>query len=55
MKNALKTSFRLTVSQVFSLGEGNLIFCCTDSQENYFGSFSQQNNNNNSKFKVEHI
>ena len=33
MKNALKTSFRLTVSQVFSLGEGNLIFCCMDSQE----------------------
>ena len=27
------------------LGEGNLIFWCTDSRENYFGSVGRQNNN----------
>ena len=29
------------------LGEGSLIFCCTGSQENCFGSVGRQNNNNN--------
>ena len=33
-----------------ALGEGNLIFCCTDSRENYFGSVGRQNNNNDPKF-----
>ena len=34
------------------LGEGNLIFCCKGSWENYFGSVGRQNNNNNhSKFQ----
>ena len=28
------------------LGEANLIFYCTESWENYFWSFGQQNNNN---------
>ena len=28
------------------LGEANLIFYCTESWENYFGSFGRQNNNN---------
>ena len=36
------------------LGEGNLIFCCTGSQENFFGLVSQQNNDN-PKFQVQHI
>ena len=27
------------------LGEANLIFYCTESWENYFGSFGRQNNN----------
>ena len=29
------------------LGEGNLIICCTGSQENYVWCVSQQNNSNN--------
>ena len=37
-------------------GEGNLIFCCTGSRENYFGSVGRQNNNNtNPKFQGRHI
>ena len=28
------------------LGEANLIFYCTESWENYFGSFGRQNNSN---------
>ena len=34
-------------------GEGNLIFCCTDSQENYFGSVGRQNNDH--KFPGRHF
>ena len=37
------------------LGEGNLIFCCTGSWENYFRSASQQNSNNNPQFKGQQI
>ena len=39
-----------------SLGEGNLIFCCMGSGENYFESVSLQNcNNNNPEFQGWHI
>ena len=38
-----------------SLGEGNLIFCCTDNRENYFGSVGRQNINNNLTFQGRHI
>ena len=34
----------------FQIGEGNLIFCCTGSQDNCFRLVSQQNNNDNPKF-----
>ena len=37
------------------LGLGNLIFCCTDSRQNYFGLVGWQNNNNNPKFQDYHI
>ena len=37
------------------LGKGNLIFCCTGSRENYFGSVGRQNYNNNPKFQGRHI
>ena len=43
------------------LGEGNLIFCCTGSRENFFKSVGRQNNNNNNnnnnnaKFQDRHI
>ena len=41
------------------LGEGNLIFYCTGSQENYIGLIGPQNNNdnnnNNPKFQGRHI
>ena len=33
------------------LGKGSLIFNCTDSWENYFGSLGQQNNNTCNSFK----
>ena len=33
------------------IGLGNLIFCCTDSRQNYFGLVGWQNNNNNPKFQ----
>ena len=36
------------------LGEGNLIFCCTGSRENYFGLVCWKNNNN-PKFQRRHI
>ena len=31
--------------------KANLIFCCTGSRENYFGSVCRSANNNNSKFQ----
>ena len=40
---------------ISSWGEGNLIFCCMGSRENYFGSVGRQSNNNNPQFKVRHI
>ena len=40
-----------TAEEILGLGKGNLIFCCTGSRENYFGSVGQQNNNN-LKFEV---
>ena len=36
-------------------GEGNLIFCCKPSWENYFRSVGRQNNNNNPKFQGRYI
>ena len=40
----------------FRLGEGNLIFCCTGSQENCIKLGGRQNNNNNNrKFQGRHI
>ena len=44
--------FKQTVLYV-SWGEGKLIFCCTGSQENYFGSVGWWNNN--PKFQGWHI
>ena len=37
---------------ILHLGEGNLIFCCTSSWENYIGSVGQPNNNNPISFRV---
>ena len=39
----------------FLLGEGNLIFCCTGSRENFVRSVGRQNNNNNAKFQGRYI
>ena len=39
------------MEKLISLDEGNLIFCCTGSPENYFGSVGRQNNNNNPTFQ----
>ena len=54
-------SLKITVNIIFlrnklkeELGEGNLIFCCTGSRENYFGLVGRQNNNN-LKFQGRHI
>ena len=41
-------------SELVLLGKGKLIFCCTGSRENYFGSVGQQKNNNNPKFQGRH-
>ena len=35
--------------------EGNSIFCCVGSRENYFGSVGQQDNNNNPTFLDRHM
>ena len=36
-------------------GEGNLIFCCTGSRENYIGLVGRQSNNNNPQFQGRRI
>ena len=41
-------------SELVLLGKGKLIFCCTGSRENYFGSVGQQKKNNNPKFQDRH-
>ena len=43
----------ITKERTKLIGKGNLIFCCTGSRENYFGSVSQQNNN--PKFQGRHV
>ena len=53
--------FKLVVGFLYLLAWSNFIvpnlaFCCTGSQENYFGSFGRQNNNNNSpKFAYQEV
>ena len=41
--------------QNIHLGKGNLILCCTGSQDNYFRSVVWQNSNNNHKFLGQQI
>ena len=41
--------------EVGALAEGNLIFCCTGSLENYFRSVGRQNSNKNPQFKGRQI
>ena len=44
------------ILQQIKLRRRQLIFCCTGSRENYFGSVGRQNiNNNNPKFQGGHI
>ena len=47
--SSLIASYLLKVTKF--LGEGNFIFCCTGSWENYFGLVGWQNNENNAKFQ----
>ena len=50
MKPKLKPDF------IYALGEGNLIFCCTGSQENFLRSVGRQNNKKkNAKPQGRHI
>ena len=61
MKNTLRTSFRLIVSQIlvfiiYSLGKGNLMNVLLYGQlAELFWVGHSENNNKNSKFKGEHI
>ena len=43
---------RSGLKNILVLGKVNLSFCCTGSQENYFGLVSLQNNYNNLSFRV---
>ena len=54
MKQALIFKFWFICDKVICLGEGNLIFCCTGSQENYSELIGRQNNNN-PEFQGRHI
>ena len=54
MKQALIFKFWVICDKFICLGEGNLIFCCTGSQENYFELIGGQNNNN-PEFQGRHI
>ena len=38
--------FSLKKLKKIALHKGNLIFCCMDSRENYYGLGGQENNNN---------
>ena len=50
MHSDLSTLYYIWTPWKLRLGEGNIIFCCTVSQENYFVSVIQQNNYIDTKF-----
>ena len=50
MHSDLSTLYYIWTPWKWRLGEGNIIFCCTVSRENYFVSVIQQNNYIDTKF-----